>query len=418
MMATQNEIEPQRNILGYLVSFEALTSYYVLSGLVKSVLEYYEINLPFDITVILLGLIFLSLINESLSKTEFFKLKNESAILIFLFIMFYSWMVISLIYSPSIYYAHQKVFKFLTNFIFIIIILRGNFNISLFFKISFLLVVLILLWFLPLRFLYISGQSPKGYLFTRNVMGLYLHLSMPLGMFLLFFLTSKFNFSDNRTINQIFYGIALIGMVLLGARGPILFFSLIYALYFIIHGKIRTTFSKNSILISILTISALLILIYIVKDQFSELFRLTIRRFSLFISGLGNSDRDFGNSVNERLEFLTQSIGIIFDSASNFLFGSGIGSFGILTIGEDIRHYPHNFILEIWCELGLIGISIFSLIVIVSVRKIRFSIDGFNIFPVLYILMNFLKSGNMEDMRLLFTILALYFIASHKTIER
>ncbi len=417
-MAAQSEIETKSTGFRDAVSFEALIAYYVLSGLIKSVLHYYEIMLPFDITVVLMGLITLSLVNEWLSKKNFLKVSSDAALLIILFIVFYAWITFTLIYTPSSHYAYEKVFKSLTNFIFILIILKGSFNTSRFLKISYILIIILLAWFLPLRFLYLSGQSPKGYWFTREIMGLYLYLSMPLGIFLLFYLTSKYTFSNNQFVSNIFYGVGMVGLLLLGARGPILFFALIYFIYFITNKKITLTISKKSLLYSTLVLVTLLILIFIFKDEFRMLFNFMISRFRLFFSGLGSSDRDFGNSVNERLEFISEAIGIIIASLSNFLVGAGIGSFGILTIGEDIRLYPHNFILEIWCELGLVGVILFSSIVIVSIRKIRFSFNELNIFPVLYILLNFLKSGNLADMRLLFTILALYFIASTNPIRK
>jgi hypothetical protein len=413
-MELHSEIGQKRSGISGAFSFEALVSYYVLSGLLKSVMEYYEINLPIDITVFFMGLIILSMVNEWLNKKDFLKVDNESALLLLFFILFYVWMAVSLIYTPSSNYAFQKVFKSLTNIIFIIIILRGNFNTSRFFKVSFILILLILIWFLPIRFLYISGQSPKGYWFTREIMGLYLHISMPLGMFLLYYLSSKNNFSEKRLINQVLYGIALIGLLLLAARGPILFFVIVYVMYFILYGKIKVAINKNHILYSILGISIFLVLLLIYKEEFFELFSLTLNRFELIFSGLKSSENDFGSSINGRFELISQATGIIFASISNFLFGTGIGSFGILTIGEDIRHYPHNFVLEIWCELGLIGIIIFLSIVFISIRKIRFSFSNLNIFPILYILLNFMKSGSLSDMRLLFTVLAIYFITTNK----
>lgn len=413
-MEPHSEIGQKRSGISVAFSFEALVSYYVLSGLLKSVMEYYEINLPIDITVFFMGLIILSMVNEWLNKKDFLKVDNEAALLILFFILFYVWMAVSLIYTPSSSYAFQKVFKSLTNIIFVIIILRGHFNTSRFFKVSFILILLILVWFLPIRFLYISGQSPKGYWFTREIMGLYLHISMPLGMFLLYYLSSKNNFSEKRLIDHVLYGIALIGLLLLAARGPILFFVIVYVMYLILNGKIKVAIKRKHILFSILGISVFLVIILIYKEEFFELFSLTLNRFALIFSGLKSSANDFGSSINGRFELISQATGIIFASISNFLFGTGIGSFGILTIGEDIRHYPHNFVLEIWCELGLIGIFIFLSIVVISIRKIRFSFNNLNIFPILYILLNFMKSGSLSDMRLLFTVLAIYFITTNK----
>ena len=235
---------------------------------------------------------------------------------------------------------------------------------------------------------------------------------MPLGMLLLFYFTSHYTFSNNRLVNSIFYGIGIVALLLLGARGPILIFALIYFVYLLIHGKLKLIISKKKLIYSILSMLILLLLIFVFSDEVLSLFNTSLDRIKLIFNGFGSPNKDFGESINGRLVLISQAFKIIFSSFSNFLFGAGIGSFGILTIGKDIRYYPHNFILEIWSELGLIGLIIFLLIVFFSIRKVRISFNDLNIFPVLYILLNFLKSGSLADMRILFTILAIYFVAT------
>ena len=407
-MEPHSELEHKRGIVRDAFTYEAFIAYYVLSGLIKSVLY----NLPFDLTVLMMGLIVLTIIKDWLYKKNFLKVRNDTALLIFLFFIFYIWIAFTLIYTPSPNYAYEKVLKSLTNIVFVLIILKGDFDTSKFLKISYILIVILLAWFIPLRFLYISGHAPKGYWFTRNIMGLYLHLSMPLGMLLLFYFTSHYTFSNNRLVNSIFYGIGIVALLLLGARGPILIFALIYFVYLLIHGKLKLIISKKKLIYSILSMLILLLLIFVFSDEVLSLFNTSLDRIKLIFNGFGSPNKDFGESINGRLVLISQAFKIIFSSFSNFLFGAGIGSFGILTIGKDIRYYPHNFILEIWSELGLIGLIIFLLIVFFSIRKVRISFNDLNIFPVLYILLNFLKSGSLADMRILFTILAIYFVAT------
>ncbi len=52
------------------------------------------------------------------------------------------------------------------------------------------------------------------------------------------------------------------------------------------------------------------------------------------------------------------------------LFGHGIGSYGVLRTGEDIILYPHNIILEILIELGLIGFGLMSSLVFIGIIRI------------------------------------------------
>ena len=199
----------------------------------------------------------------------------------------------------------------------------------------------------------------------------------------------------------------------MGARGPLLFIIIVMLLYFLMQQKIDTTVSIKNLFLSFFAILILISFIVLYKDQVHELLRASFQRMSLLFTGFSSNSHDFGISVNVRFLLLKQAFSIIFSSPLNIIFGTGIGSFGLLTLGEDIKEYPHNFILEIWCELGLVGLSIFILLMIFIFRKIKLSKTGLNIYPVLYLLMNFLISYSLEDMRLLFVFMAIYFLDSN-----
>jgi O-antigen ligase len=68
--------------------------------------------------------------------------------------------------------------------------------------------------------------------------------------------------------------------------------------------------------------------------------------------------------------------------------------------GVDGRGYPHNIILEIWFELGLIGLFLFLLFAMSSfIYKIsKESKTSWIIF--LYIILNLLKSNSLVDIRI------------------
>jgi O-antigen ligase len=113
-------------------------------------------------------------------------------------------------------------------------------------------------------------------------------------------------------------------------------------------------------------------------------------------------------SILERLTQVSYSFGRIFENAANFLFGLGIGSFGILYEGVDERNYPHNVILEIWFELGMIGIILFILLLFLYFKKIRNRLNFVLIF--LYLLLNSLKSYSLVDLRIMFGMLSVILI--------
>ena len=394
-------------------SFEALLSLYVLSGLLKSILEYYEIKQFIDLSLLSFVALVVSFLIEVVKNGLKLKINKNTIVLIGIWIAFYCWILISLFYTPSTQYAYTKTFKFLTNIVFILILVRGKINLQLFIRISLFISLVIMIWYIPLRFLYLTDNSPKGYWFTREFMSMYLYLSMTLGLFIITILTSNITISKSNSISLFIIAASILGIILMGARGPLLFLIIILLLYSLKQQKIYTTVSIKNLFLSFFAILILISFIVLFKDQVNELLRASFQRMSLLFKGFSSNSHDFGVSVNERFLLLKQAVNIIFSSPLNTIFGTGIGSFGLLTLGEDIKEYPHNFILEIWCELGLVGLSIFVLLMVFIFRKIKLSKAGLNIYPILYLLINFLKSNSLEDMRLLFVFMAIYFLDSN-----
>jgi hypothetical protein len=119
-------------------------------------------------------------------------------------------------------------------------------------------------------------------------------------------------------------------------------------------------------------------------------------------------DPQQSSSILERITQVSYSFGRIFENVGNFLFGLGIGSFGILYEGIDERNYPHNVILEIWFELGFIGMILFLLLLLVYFKKIRLRLNFVLIF--IYLLLNSLKSYSLIDLRIMFGMLSVLLI--------
>lgn len=56
----------------------------------------------------------------------------------------------------------------------------------------------------------------------------------------------------------------------------------------------------------------------------------------------------------------------------NFFVGYGTSSYPVLVFNKDIREYPHNFILELLVENGLIGlyfIQFFLILLFFQIKK-------------------------------------------------
>ena len=53
----------------------------------------------------------------------------------------------------------------------------------------------------------------------------------------------------------------------------------------------------------------------------------------------------------------------------NPFFGNGLGSFGYLYRGFDVRDYPHDMLLEVLSELGIFGVVIILVPIILTIIK-------------------------------------------------
>jgi O-antigen ligase len=95
------------------------------------------------------------------------------------------------------------------------------------------------------------------------------------------------------------------------------------------------------------------------------------------------------------------------------IVGHGVGAWPVLYFGRDYRHYPHNMVLELLVEFGLIGLVLFAMLVVVlaqrmSVRRLRddpalmcavmLCINAFS---------NAMTTGDLADNRNLFAVIGL-----------
>lgn len=117
------------------------------------------------------------------------------------------------------------------------------------------------------------------------------------------------------------------------------------------------------------------------------------------------------DSVNIRIRYINESIALIKASPIHALIGYGIGSYGLLTVGEKIRAYPHNFILEIMVELGVIGLIVFLLFLFYIFRyHIKNTKSYIYLVIPIYFLFVALTTGSLEMPRFMYAFLAFSFL--------
>ena len=160
----------------------------------------------------------------------------------------------------------------------------------------------------------------------------------------------------------------------------------------IVYGVFERKNTKQ-IFSGILVIMLATIAAYYQFDEIKVLFERSIYRLSFLFS------EDKGSSVDGRLELINFTFNKI---ADNPIFGYGIGSFSKEYYNIDGRYYPHNIFLEIWFELGVIGVFIFGIFLLTLLFKFNVKKNIAYFVIMLPPLLNSLKSLEFTEHRLLF----------------
>lgn len=386
---------------------------FLLSGQLKAFLLFFGLQMPVDITV-LTAVIVLGLTLYKLIRKNSFTTLNFSFVSIGLLLLFYAWMIFSLFYSASEEYSTEKTSYFLLNIAaFSVPFFFKEFSIRRFMQAFTVGTVVLAVGLLPFQYfdlLDTPAESDQVGSYSA-IWGLYLSLSEYLGLVVIWLLTKKEEVIFNRWADIAIVMVVLMVMVLLGARGPIIFVCIVGVLYFLssIH-FIRFTIKKKT-LIWLGAGALLLLAVLFLMTRFEAtqtLLAHSFYRFIFLVKGVLFGDAQ-EHSASVRILLMQEAFNGIFKSIDSFLFGFGIGSFGIITRGFDIRLYPHNMILEVWFELGLIGLALFLTWIVFVLLKLRKLPNRYiSYWLLLYILLNLMKSSSLIDIRTEFAIFALF----------
>lgn len=380
---------------------ESLFVIFLLSGIIKGYFEYYNIQFPIDFTLfsIIFVLLFFTLRVIFQSNYKLYLSKRNFYVLAFSF-LFWIWMAFSLIYTQSTNYSYSKTYLFGTILLTIVIIAFGGLDIRKVIKSFIIYNYILLILFFPVLYEYQKGIISDA--MTKGISNLYLTLGENLGIIILLLKFNKYSiFKSN--IDKYFIYISFLLLIIIGARGPLIFAILIFILYYVISYKDNNKFSlKISLLKVLIGVFGLLLFIYGIIYFHNEINTLFDRSLSrLFLVFDSNS-----SSISQRLEHLTKSWNLL-QSPITFIRGIGIGSYSLLTTGIDTRGYPHNIFLEVLVELGIIGLIIFILIFLSLIYYGKRN-KYISMFVLLFIFLNMLKSSSLVDTRIYFAFFVLY----------
>lgn len=190
-----------------------------------------------------------------------------------------------------------------------------------------------------------------------------------------------------------------------GARGPVLALILSLTLFFAlsVRGCRYLCIDRYVVGLGAMVLGVLLIL----AIRGNEFFQTLKFRTEVLIT-------EGGTSALERIALYQEALALWVRSP---IWGIGVGQFSIEVTGEDVRLYPHNIILELGAETGLLGVLVFVMTIVVAVARplVTFAIQGklakttarYLLVECCFALLNAMVSGDLNDNRLLFTWVAL-----------
>lgn len=338
---------------------------------------------------------------------------NKTAFLIILFGgLFVAYVLLSLIWSVGFLYAREKAIYISTLNLWALIasalIISQNIErVKRFIK----WILIFSCWVAiesTIAYIQIGGKDS-----ISALGGNYLGLGRVLGLGGIIFLMYSFFLSESRIIKLIsicvfIYYIFL--LLVIGGRGPLisLLFSLIIPLFFKNSFKKSRNFKRYvSFIIVFIVLGSALAVNLSLKGDLN-----TLSRFLLLF------EPDLGRSAGTRAIFYKSSLYLWTNTP---FFGGGIGSWPHLMGFADIRIYPHNLILELIDELGIVGLFLFGVMFIKAIiTLIQNWLKIKNIFCILILVLllngifNSMVSGDLTDNRIIFAFIGLAAYGTNK----
>ncbi len=302
-----------------------------------------------------------------------------------LILPFLLWVTISVIWSPSEGYVYEKLAGLLIcGFLFWLPIMSGSIHVASFLRLYFVLTVLILAFsaYGMLRSagdFYSLSDAQKSIYLTAGYFG---------GGLLV--ILGFFNVTKTWLADFSLTCFVLLCLLLTGARGPLLFGVLILFVGLIARRRWYSVFALLGIAFSLLLIAQF----FSQFDQAAFFIDRAVVRFSLLFEG----------ELSSRTDLWVQMHRWLSDDAA-VVMGYGTGSWGAIVLGYDERAYPHNIVLELLFENGVLGFLLFISIFFFSIWsafKAEFPYFVVILALLSYEFLNLMKSFTISDARMLF----------------
>lgn len=384
-----------------LLTFEAAFIAFLFAGIYNShsALEWFPINITgFWLIVVLL----LSAILLACDKWHFSPIL---LILCGLYGLLYFWLTITVLWSPSSVYATDKLIRLITIIPGVII---GGYIISQdpqrfrrFLRVlllSSLTMVIITLYF------GLIGDLSRGLRFAGSDYLLPSRLLAIGGLISLYWVSR----ADTRNQHLLLSGslfLHLLAVAMAGSRGALIALIIAMAVFFIFRSTswqrpLLQLYPETKTVLTVVSISV--VLLAMLSVFYSSVLN-RVRGIRRLLSVLDPRATDTG--AQSRLEMYSAAYNFWMDLPS-LIVGNGIGSFAVLDLDRDVQHYPHNILLEILVESGLVGFTLFLLIIAVGMFRLysyrKFHSNAFISFILAFFAFWFVSamfSGDLSDNR-------------------
>lgn len=395
-----------RLIINNLFSFEFAFTAFLLAGTYKGDprLESFPIDLTlFFFIVSLFIMLWIYMQNTCMSKVS---LQAIAA-----FYAFALWGLFTIYFTPSEIYSKEKILRlcFLTGWSFIGAALVVSSNIVRIERFLNIFCIYAVIMSFEALYNYFNGEGRFVTAFGSNYLALGRVAGTACIILVIRLLFTKKIPRANLLI--VLISILIIALYTSGSRGPLL--SVIVALLFVFisvfdinNGFVMFKNYWNKILLVSILVIGLSLGLYS-----NGLLDTTTERLALLLNIY-----DMGDSASTRISLYNDAISLWID---NPVWGVGIGGFPILAGYSDERVYPHNLVLEVLVEMGLIGFILLFVF-------FQFCVTTFNnvykstktptllVLQTIFIvsLLNAMVSGDINDNRLLFSCTGLLTLGS------
>jgi len=337
-------------VVSTIFSFETAFVLYLFAGRFKNDPRFEWV--PIDLTVLFL-LISVAAGVWVLYKRRF-RFRRQALVLTGLFVLFIAYAMFSYFWTPSTVYATEKLgyLSILTLWPFLACALIIGNDVGRFQRFALVLAGLSV-WFviealIAFSIATIPGQQIDAlgsrYLGLGRVIG-------PAAMIFIVYGTMLARKRMSRTLALFMFGGYVLTLLLIGGRGP--FLATVLPLLIPLCYGVDVHFLRGRVrvrrYIAPLFVIVIIGVAFAISFGSAEVFS-TIKRLALLFDALGSS-------ASVRLEMYGDAVDIW---ARHPLFGAGIGSWPVLAGWGDQRMYPHNMILEVLSEFGVVGFFLWA----------------------------------------------------------